>query len=468
MKEHYSVVKKHFSFRVIIRRACSLVAFSSLFLLSNSHAQNIKNQVDDELDAIVLDEPATDAKNEPEVLKEDEPEVSSEFDAAILEQSVIQISTELNQNLDAQFQRIRELEKTEDAFSAKLGEEYLNYGLLLKRAGRVDEAREVIVDALHISKVNNGVYAIEQRPMLRALFKVNLLLGNSEEVEENFEKLVWLENKHPSEIGFYSLDLVLELGHHFLDRYFIRGTRDDVSLALLDSAAKYFSYAIRQYGNASIDQQIMPYGELSLVHYYRSRLIERNTRQRDFTFSRQQTVFDRVDQINTRQFFEQTFSKTELYSKLHLRKAKEEENQQQIVEALIALGDSNLLFKRKKAAANYYKLAWEEAQKLSPENPLVLSFEKPVRLPAFNFAVERDEARRAGASYDYLPVIVDIDVTGKVVGTYDEVIGAPNKKIASRARRLVKNSRFRPAIINGELMPVKEHEETIRVLVSKK
>jgi len=474
MRKYYAVTNKVFLLRTLSSSGRVFVVLFTLFFLlifSNSHAQKeieSTSLASEGLESITLDDPVTDT------LSSDGSEVGEPVEPldekAIVksEASLVEISTELKQNLDAQFQRISELEKTEDSFSPSLGEEYLSYGLLLRRAGRIDEAREMVVDALHIAKVNDGVYAIEQRPMLRALFEINLLLGNSEELEENFDKIAWLENKHPSKRGFYSFDLVVKLGHYFLDSYSIRPTRDNVSLELLNKAAKYFRYAIRQYGNASIDQHLMPYGELSLVHYHRSKLIERVSRQRDFTSSRQQTIFQRVGQSQSEEFFEQTFSKTELYAKLHLRKAESESNQHEIVTALLALGDSNLLFKRKIAAANYYKLAWEEAQKLSPDNPLVLSFEKPVRLPAFNFSLEKEQARRAGATYAHLPVTVNVDATGKVSDVFNEVIGAPNKRIASRARRIVKNSRFRPAIKDGQLLAFAEHQEKIRVLVSKR
>jgi len=399
----------------------------------------------------------------------EEGEITIEDELGILDTPVsrAELSAQLRANLEAQFNQIQSLIKTEDAYSAKLGEEYLNYGLLLQSAGRVDEAREMIVDALHISKVNEGVYSLEQRPMLRALFENNLLLGKSEDLVENFEKIIWLENKSPSEIGTYSFDLALKLGHHFLDRYKIQTIKTNTSLEFLDASAKYFSYAIRQYGRTSISELLMPYGELSEVHFYRSKLVQRITSKRSFSFGRRDSAFDRIGQGGSQNFAEDTFSKTEFYAKLHFTKAKAEKNQQELVSALLALGDANLLFKRKKTAASYYKIAWQESLKLAPDDPVRLSLTEPVLLPAFNYALEREEPKRQGATYAYLPVIVDVNVDGKVTSVDSSVVGASSGKVASRARRIIKFSKFRPVIENGDLIPSSQHQEKIRVLVSK-
>ena len=391
-------------------------------------------------------------------------------------QSFAEISADLKENLEAQFNRIYELEKTENAFSAKLGEEFLSYGLLLLNAGRIDEAREMVVDALHIAKVNNGVYAIEQRPMLRVLFDINLTLGNTEELEESLDKIIWIENRNPGKRDFDSLDLAIKLGHYFLDLYQIRGTKDEVTLSLLNKSARYFSYAVRQYGNAKLSEHLMPYGELALVHYYRSILLRRLRKDqsgfrsvsRDRQRSRQLNDNPLNDINRLDELILQSFSLSERYSNIHLRQAKIEQNQKQIVIALLALGDTNLLFKRKQTAAQYYRHAWDEAQKLPVRDPIVQSFDKPIRLPAFSFAIEHEEARKAGANYESLPVKVNIDANGKVAGVYKEVVGAPSNKIANKVRRIVGGSTFRPVIENGQLTAVTEHEEIVRVQVSKR
>ncbi len=382
-----------------------------------------------------------------------------------------QLSRELRVSLDAQFERIQQLIKTEDAYSSKLGEEYLGYGLLLTQAGEIDQARKMVVDALHISKVNDGVYSIEQRPILRALFEINLLKGKSEDLEANLSKIIWIENKNIDHIGTYSFDLALKLGHHYLDLYLIQSVHGDVSLGYLDSAAKHFSYAIRQYGRASMDELLMPYGELSEVHFYRKKLVDKVIglqRGNSILGDGRNSPFSRKTQFKQPDIIDDTFFKAKKYSELHLIKAQTEKNKRQTTYALLALADTNLLFNRKKTAAHYYKQAWLEAQKLAVDAPIRLSFDKPVKLPAFNHSLNNEDPQRQGATYAYLPVMVDVNPDGKVTKVEKNVFGASSEKIALRARRIIKNTKFRPAILDGEMVPSSGHEEKIRVLVSKK
>ena len=208
---------------------------------------------------------------------------------------------------------------------------------------------------------------------------------------------------------------------------------------------------------------------MSEVHYYRSKLTERLRDQRNYGSLREnrRTTFERLSHTQSPKFIDDTFSKTEFYSKLHLTKARDEKNQAQIVNALLAIADSNLLFKRKKTAAEYYQFAWNEAQKLAIDDPIRLSFNKPVKLLAFKHSFENDEARRQGSTYAVLPVIVNVDANGRVTQVEKNIVGAVNDRVASRARRIIKNSKFRPVIVDGKMLASDQHKEYLRVLVKK-
>jgi len=105
----------------------------------------------------------------------------------------LNIDPQLRADLDAQYNRVQKNKETADAFSESLGEDYLSYGLLLKRAGRLDEASDVLVDAAHISKINNGLNAVEQRPYLAALFDIHMLQDNTEDADKALQRIIWLE-----------------------------------------------------------------------------------------------------------------------------------------------------------------------------------------------------------------------------------------------------------------------------------
>ncbi|MFT5655463.1 MAG: hypothetical protein ACI9XU_001182, partial [Arenicella sp.] len=113
---------------------------------------------------IAIDTPQdTETKQESNLLPSDDPEIiqltteeQAQLDAIVAQQ--------LTQDLEQQLQQLQQSLQTEDAFSSKLGENYLGYGKLLRKAGRVDESISALTNAFHIAKVNNGIYSIEQRP----------------------------------------------------------------------------------------------------------------------------------------------------------------------------------------------------------------------------------------------------------------------------------------------------------------
>ena len=152
---------------------------------------------------------------------------------------LITVSPELRASLKRQFQQIQILKETEDAFSEQLGESYRAYGRSLTQAGRTEEARAMLVNALHIIKVNDGVNSIEQRPVLRELFEMNLALGNTKEMTAQVDRVIWLENRHSEEQDSYSFDMVVRLGNYYLDLYLKKPVSTELNLNHLNKATRY-------------------------------------------------------------------------------------------------------------------------------------------------------------------------------------------------------------------------------------
>ena len=376
----------------------------------------------------------------------------------------IDISDEQRQSLEAQFAQIQTLKETEDAFSEQLGESYLSYGRILMQVGRTDEARKMLVNALHVAKINNGVNAIEQRPILRELFELNFALGNSQDAEENLRRIVWLEKKIPNNRDFYSFDLFTRLGSFYLDLYLSDPVINQLSLDRLNKAITYLSYTLNRYGDFPLSQVLLPFGELAHAHHLKDQ-IEGQVNRSYYQNTSQRGRYDLDRSKVPAGSRVSSFARSEGYLKKYLFKAKEEKDLVNTIHALLGLGDINLLNDRALIAHNHYELAWDAAQYLPVDHPIVVGFDSPHRLPAFNPSVIRQkiEPRRRQA---LIPLSVNIDAAGYVTRVSKDALIEVSNSRTNRARRIAKRARFRPIIENGKLLAVNDHTHDVRLSVS--
>lgn len=379
---------------------------------------------------------------------------------------VVDLDPQLRDNLERQFQRIREIQENEDAFSEKLGEAYLSYGEALKQAGRLDEAQAMYANALHISKINNGVNSIEQRPMLRAMFEMNEALGVTQKMEENVKRTIWLEKNYSDEKDDQSFEMVVKLGNHYLDRYLYRPTASEANLGYLNQAIRYLGYAVDRYGDYPMDELFMPYGELALAHFLRSK-IQLNVSRPSFNETRQRQLpeYNRIEPI--RNSSGKAFSSAQRYLTQYLLKARQEGRDEDITLALLNLGDINLLFGRLVGAALYYEQAWQQAQNLPVDHPLVTGFDQPLALPSFKYALDRGDVVTHFETVR-VPLTFNLDLSGRVKGFADINADESDPELIKRAKRAAKRMLFRPVIENGKMIATRDTNYDIKVVMRSK
>ena len=389
----------------------------------------------------------------------------------------LDIDDDLRFQLEAQFQALQELKDTEDAFSERLGETFYSYGDALQRAGRIDEARDVFAQALHINKVNNGVNHIAQRPLLKSLAWVELAAGDIEKAEEYVSRMIWVEKQQRAVYDTFSYDVILALGNKILDQYLYRPVVGESSLATLNSASKYFKYIIRRYGDQPLDRLFMPYGELAYTQHLKLRLapgVQRSySNQRfDEPFRGQQFpsgIRGRESRLPepTRRVYG-SIDTGEQYMREYLSKAGRADDAEHKVQALLNLGDIHQLLGRSGLASRFYERAWIEAQELDEDHELVVGMSRPHKLPAFFYASDRDiDNVVTSTPRAKVPLDISVNSEGRVKTIFTDPDGTDSPKLTSRARRMVKQITFRPAIEAGKLVGTDRYTELVRVVVRK-
>ena len=369
--------------------------------------------------------------------------------AEISDIPIVDLPPELSTNLDSQFQNVLRLEEELDAFDERLGESYFGYAATLAKAGRLEEARDMYAKVLHLSKINNGVYSLEQRPILRAMFELHSVEGDVDAMEAAVNQIIWLERKNPQVRDRYSYDLVTKLAGAYIDLYYTRPRFDDVSLLRVQKAIQYLNYSVRRY-EVQLNEEKQPFGDLANLHFINSKINEEIGRSSFYDPRRddgRESFRDRPRLRPNTGSFGIALGTLERY----LIRAKFEKNIVHEVQALRDLGDLNLLFDRPKSAAYFYRLSWEAATNLDENHELVKAFEQPVRVPDYDYS-SSTLYTNSDSRHAYLPVNLDLESSGRVEKVYRVSGEEIDAKIGSRVRRSARKYVFRPVIENGEMI----------------
>lgn len=371
-------------------------------------------------------------------------------------------------DLSQQFAKLRKTLETEDSFSLRLAEDYFSYGMLLRDNGDYDEAVEAFVDALHIQKVNHGIYSPEQRPILKALFDTHYALGNVEDFEDYLERILWVEAKNPNLKDDFSFKMLLMVGNQYIDEFLKKPIAGQNSVQTLLRAKHHLNAAFTRHKDKPLTVAVMPYGELALISFLESQLfahVDKTSSLEDPRLRSSQNLSGR--ELALASYLSNSFPRGTGLLKSYLKKAQSEENLPHVVSALIALGDFNQLFRRHLDAAEYYQLAWQQAQNLAPDHELLESFEAPIALPAFQYALEREPVLPTRPTV-LVPLKLGISPRGRVT----EISAANDSEFSrtyfSKARRLAKRLTFRPRIVAGELLANDNFAYQQRVYAKKK
>jgi len=98
-------------------------------------------------------------------------------------------------NLNRYQNLIDQIQREHGAYDQRLSEPLFALGLALKQVGDYDDAAEALERALHISRVNAGLYDAGQIPLVETLLTTNAARGDWESVNGNYYQLYWLQRR---------------------------------------------------------------------------------------------------------------------------------------------------------------------------------------------------------------------------------------------------------------------------------
>ena len=364
---------------------------------------------------------------------------------------------------------IKELQKTYGAFYDQIGENLIGLGLAYRNLGQNREAIQAFNQALHINRINHGLYGASQLPLMELIIQTNTALSDWQALDQNFDYLYWVNRRLYGDDDPRLLPVIERLGRWNLQAYSL--TSDPAPFKHLLDAAELFQNAVRiiEQNYGTYDKHLInPLLGLAMADYQIAQQIRLDVTYEDHGFNtgfpgdmeqemyevrNQQTVF-----FNGYHDGQKALSRiTDVYSK------NPELSKRDYGRALVLLGDWYLLFDRRTAASKTYALAYAKLQDSGMgKEDINRLFGRPQSLPDFRLSAENQPPDNNG---DYIIAKFDISKYGRARNI--EIVKtsvADSDSLRRRAKDTIRAARFRPRLENGQ--PVATPGVNVKFMIS--
>ncbi len=114
---------------------------------------------------------------------------------------------------------IQEIEAENGPWSDSLSEQLGGLGAAYQARGQHNDAIEAFERAIHISRINNGLYDLGQVPMVESMIDSLLARNRREDAHDMFDYLYWLHKRSYGESDPQMLPVIDKLGNWYLNDY---------------------------------------------------------------------------------------------------------------------------------------------------------------------------------------------------------------------------------------------------------
>ena len=362
----------------------------------------------------------------------------------------------LMQSVDRYQKSINELQKTQGAYGEGLAEQLVGLGLAYKNLGQYPPAMAAFNRSLLVTRVNLGLYTLEQIPILEQIIATNTAAGDWTALNQNHQYLYWVYLRNYGVDDPRLLPVIDRLGYWQLHAYTYDNQAEGNNH--LDQANNLFHDAI-----AIIESHYGPYDQRLLDPLYGIVLINyqiKATLNANFGSTPDgMSIFD--DDLGTINASDIQFYINSAYrtgKEALLRIIDIQAHNQDLAPSaagigLVHLGDWDLLFDRRDAANKTYAQACAQlATSGMAKAEIDQLFAQPRSLPALpgpQPGTGEPAQQAMGGTY----VLARFDVPPSGRPTNIEIIEAnpvDNKVMLRRARQRIRATRFRPRLEDGQ------------------
>jgi hypothetical protein len=344
---------------------------------------------------------------------------------------------------------VTDIELDGGAWDGGLVEELASLGRLQQQQGNHIGAIQTLDRAIHVNRINSGLYTLEQIPVVEQLIQSHMALGDWEEADIYNNYLFHVQQKA---YGFDDPRLIPVLER--LATWNIQAFKIGQSQIMFNAAARMVGV---HFGKA--DERFINYQRNIASSAY---LVATNPDlmsqidKPEYRLSQQ--VF--AEQMNEQRQVQPPGFRTGERALLEVVMFYQEQGDvtYALAEAITHLADWYLIFGRRQSTLKNYKLAWDMLQGLVDSEELTQQlFGSVIPLPAFGTSIEtpdafyRNEEGSHALRFDYADLTFDVTETGlarNVVTISEET--EDNQAQLGKLRNSTRSMRFRPLVIDGE------------------
>ena len=362
---------------------------------------------------------------------------------------------------------VQQIEVRDGAWSKELTEELNALGLLQQQQGDHISAVETFNRAIHINRINSGLHTLEQVPLIEHMIDSFLALGDLEQADIYNSYLLYISLKSYGRDDPRMIPVLERMADWNIQLYHVRygeslSSRLVTAQTMYNVAARLVSL---HFGS----------GDDRFINYLRgianaaflvagnpdlAREIDRN----DFR-STEQVLRDGLADGQFKKPAAFVAAEDVLIAIAEYYAAKPGKEREQVM-ALADLGDWYLIFGTRRESEAKYLEAWQLAASLeNGEELLQQVFGQVIPIPTFihdrpgNHLLEKNVSTVGGAlSYDYVDLVLDVTENGTVRNVRPaHNDGRTSEKQLDGVSRLVRQTYFRPLVINGERVRSTDH-----------
>jgi len=404
--------------------------------------------------------------------------ISNPLTAPAADQARVQPDTGDSKTIRDYQEQIDQLESRFGAYHNDLSEVALGLGLAHQQEGNHEEAILSINRALHINRVNQGIYHVSKIPLLEQLIVSYSATADWQAVDDSYFTLMQLYARNYDNSDVELLPGLAKLIRWHLHAFSGQLTEQPIKHLLLVRELLFQSIGIIKLNYGANDlRQLEPFAALVLTDYYQAAAQLQNVEQTS------KVSINRFREKSGKAFAEEwtpfqnmfTQGKHHIEEMIHITQTNAATTPRTAIDVLVMLADWHLIFKKKMAADKIYKQVWAQAMALDNHEQIIKElFVYPKSLPNINISgrsfsgVSDDSASEAkqsvsqgndngsqdvtGSTAGQGVIVIEFDITTSGRPVDAEVVEADpraNKNIIVKAKQQLRASRFRPRYENG-------------------